>query len=78
MPVKKRIDKKRADGIPPGILRYLLDEPFDPNADNAGLLQTFQHSREELLKKYWPMLTPAERRRASRVRAELDGNESDA
>ena len=68
MPTKRRPITRRPDSIPPGILGFLLGEPFDPDADNRGLLETFRHSREELLNKYWPQLTLAQRRKASRVR----------
>ena len=67
MPTRRKPLLRGPSPIPPGILRFLLDLPFDPAADNTGALETFRRSRAELLERYWDRLTPAQRRRASRV-----------
>jgi hypothetical protein len=67
MTTKRKPLVRAPSPIPPGILRYLLDEPIDPNADNRGLLETFRQTRAELLDGYWGKLTLAQRRRAMRV-----------
>jgi len=59
-------DRRAAGPIRPGIKRFLLGEPIDPNADNRGLLETFRHSRVELLHNWRHALTPSELNRAMR------------
>ncbi len=52
--------------IPPGILDFLLGRPFDP-ARSYGSLETFRHSRGDLLRAYWHALTPSQQVEATRI-----------
>ena len=59
--------RRVASPIPPGILGFLLGEPFDPDRHSEGRLQVFLQDPAELLEAYLPQLTLTQRRRALRV-----------
>jgi hypothetical protein len=55
--------------VPWGIYSFLLDLPYDPIADaGTGRLETFRYTRAQLIERYGPLLTEAERRKAARVK----------
>jgi hypothetical protein len=44
--------RRTSSSIPPGLWRWLIDEPWDPGVDNTGRLETFTHDRGELWLAY--------------------------